>query len=37
LYSGGATFAIMVAVYEGLRTLGLTEHIAWRVSFVAVP
>ncbi|TEB28698.1 nitrate transporter [Coprinellus micaceus] len=34
---GGATFAIMVAVYEGLRTLGLTEHIAWRVSFVAVP
>lgn len=35
--SGGATFAIMVAVYEGLRNLGLTQHVAWRVSFVAVP
>ncbi|KAF5334644.1 hypothetical protein D9611_011951 [Ephemerocybe angulata] len=34
---GGATFAIMASVYEGLRHLGLTQHVAWRVSFVAVP
>lgn len=27
----------MVATYEGLRHLGLTQHVAWRVSFAAVP
>ncbi|TFK21047.1 nitrate transporter [Coprinopsis marcescibilis] len=34
---GGATFAIMTSLYTALRNAGLTEHIAWRVSFAAVP
>ncbi|KAG2006712.1 nitrate transporter [Coprinopsis cinerea AmutBmut pab1-1] len=34
---GGATFAIMTSLYTALRQAGLTEHVAWRVSFASVP
>jgi NNP family nitrate/nitrite transporter-like MFS transporter len=34
---GGATFAIMVALYSGLRDDGLSQHSAWRASFAIVP
>jgi NNP family nitrate/nitrite transporter-like MFS transporter len=34
---GGATFVIMTSLYESLLRLGLTQHVAWRVSFAAVP
>ncbi|KAJ7156527.1 nitrate/nitrite porter [Mycena crocata] len=34
---GGATFAIMVSTYSGLRSNGLSEHSAWRAAFAIVP
>jgi NNP family nitrate/nitrite transporter-like MFS transporter len=34
---GGATFAIMVSLYEGLRNQGLSQHVAWRAAFAIVP
>ncbi|KAJ7659074.1 nitrate/nitrite porter, partial [Mycena polygramma] len=34
---GGATFAIMVSVYSGLRSDGLSQHSAWRAAFAIVP
>ncbi|KAF8641372.1 hypothetical protein AX16_009993 [Volvariella volvacea WC 439] len=34
---GGATFAIMVSLYEALLHRGLTSHVAWRASFAIVP
>ncbi|KAJ7139302.1 nitrate/nitrite porter [Mycena epipterygia] len=34
---GGATFAIMVSTYSGLRSDGLSEHSAWRAAFAIVP
>ncbi|KAJ7719244.1 nitrate/nitrite porter [Mycena maculata] len=34
---GGATFAIMVATYSGLRSDGLSNHSAWRAAFAIVP
>ncbi|KAG6864420.1 hypothetical protein C0991_009633 [Blastosporella zonata] len=34
---GGATFAIMTSLYATLRSNGMTQHVAWRVSFAIVP
>jgi len=34
---GGATFAIMVSLYQSLRHRGLSEHVAWRAAFAIVP
>jgi NNP family nitrate/nitrite transporter-like MFS transporter len=34
---GGATFAIMVSLYAGLRSDGLSKHSAWRAAFAIVP
>lgn len=31
---GGITYFVMPAVYNSLRSNGLTKHVAWRVSFV---
>jgi len=36
-FRGGATFAIMVSLYEGLRNQGLSQHVAWRAAFAIVP
>lgn len=34
---GGITFIIMVSLFQQLVHSGLSEHVAWRVAFVAVP
>ncbi|KAG6847502.1 hypothetical protein H0H93_007691 [Arthromyces matolae] len=34
---GGATFAIMTSLYQGLVATGMTQHVAWRASFAIVP
>ncbi|CAE6334473.1 unnamed protein product [Rhizoctonia solani] len=34
---GGITFIIMVSLFQQLIHSGLSDHIAWRVAFVAVP
>ncbi|KAB5593145.1 Nitrate transporter [Ceratobasidium theobromae] len=34
---GGITFVIMVSLFQQLVHSGLSQHIAWRVAFVAVP
>ncbi|KAF8967745.1 nitrate/nitrite porter [Flammula alnicola] len=34
---GGVTFAVMASLYDSLRKLGLSQHIAWRASFAIVP
>lgn len=35
--SGGATFAIMTSLFQGLTSRGLTPHVAWRASFAIIP
>ena len=38
IHSGGATFAIMVALFQSLtENLELPSHVAWRVAFPVVP
>lgn len=34
---GGITFIIMVSLFQQLIHSGLSDHVAWRVAFVAVP
>ncbi|KAI6043495.1 major facilitator superfamily domain-containing protein [Pisolithus marmoratus] len=34
---GGITFIIMIALYDSLRSHGLTPHVAWRAAFAIVP
>lgn len=34
---GGITFIIMVSLFQQLVHSGLSDHVAWRVAFVAVP
>ncbi|PPQ70963.1 hypothetical protein CVT25_012098 [Psilocybe cyanescens] len=34
---GGATFAIMTSLFQGLTSRGLTPHVAWRASFAIIP
>ncbi|KDN35570.1 hypothetical protein RSAG8_11485, partial [Rhizoctonia solani AG-8 WAC10335] len=34
---GGITFIIMVSLFQQLVHAGLSDHLAWRVAFVAVP
>jgi NNP family nitrate/nitrite transporter-like MFS transporter len=34
---GGITFIIMVSLFQQLVHSGLSDHLAWRVAFVAVP
>jgi hypothetical protein len=37
-YSGGATYAIMAALFQSLtHSLRLSPHVAWRAAFVIVP
>jgi len=34
---GGVTFVIMIALYNGLLSAGLTSSVAWRAAFAIVP
>ncbi|KAF8137710.1 major facilitator superfamily domain-containing protein [Boletus edulis] len=34
---GGVTFAVMIALYNGLLSSGLASKVAWRAAFVIVP
>ncbi|KAG6371835.1 nitrate transporter [Boletus reticuloceps] len=34
---GGVTFAVMIALYNGLLSSGLASKVAWRVAFAIVP
>ncbi|KAF8554961.1 nitrate transporter [Imleria badia] len=34
---GGVTFVVMIALFNGLLSSGLTPHVAWRAAFAIVP